>query len=111
MYLTVSSVPSNFIHIYVLLTKVKDKSGKKNDVKLLSTRMKRSLPCATPTPSTSHREFFQQKHIITEPLATIGSHFTAKTYPLLRTARTVRGGEERPKNHKINHTRQSPAKV
>lgn len=49
MYLTVSSVPSNFIHIYVLLTKVKDKSGKKNDVKLLSTRMKRSLPCATPT--------------------------------------------------------------
>lgn len=42
MYLTVSSVPSNFIHIYVLLTNVKDKMAK-NDVKLLSTRRKSGL--------------------------------------------------------------------
>lgn len=62
----------------------------------MSTRMNGLFPCAsctlTPAPAhpdpqhTHHREFFQQKHIVTEPLATIGSHFTAKTYPLLWTA-------------------------
>lgn len=60
----------------------------------MSTRVNGLFPCAsctllrqpTPAPDTHHREFFQQKHIVTEPLATIGSYFTAKTYPLLWTA-------------------------
>lgn len=46
----------------------------------MSTRVNGLFPCAsctllrqpTPAPNTHHREFFQQKHIVTEPLATVG---------------------------------------
>lgn len=68
----------------------------------MSTRRNGLFPCVSctscaspPDPTTHHREFLQQKHNVTEPLATIGNHFTAKTYPVLRTAlNSQRGGRK-----------------
>ena len=66
MYLTVSSVPSDFIHIYVLLTNVKDKSGKKtmqsyeHKNEWIASLCELYAP-APARPDTHHRESFQQE--------------------------------------------------